>query len=184
VLHYRFDILTEEISRGFSQLTDEFLLLSIDVGTSGVRAALFDERGAKKCRGRKRATVVQPRVFQILPSSMLIQLVDEVVKTSMSYLRSSQRLRDRSIHRDLRFLAQPDRYRRGRTSNDAIADVGRHARRAIRKRRCVRDSTKREIHARTGCRFHPSYWPAKLQWLERKNVGEKFLAHTLLAWVC
>jgi len=32
----------------------------------------------------------------------------------------------------------------------------------------------REIHARTGCRFHPSYWPAKLQWLKHEHP-EKFL---------
>jgi gluconokinase len=26
-----------------------------------------------------------------------------------------------------------------------------------------------EIHARTGCRFHPSYWPAKLEWLKSEH---------------
>src|SRR5207244_2054310 len=26
-----------------------------------------------------------------------------------------------------------------------------------------------EIHARTGCRFHPSYWPAKLLWLSKER---------------
>src|SRR5262249_43309575 len=31
-----------------------------------------------------------------------------------------------------------------------------------------------ETHARTGCRFHPSYWPAKLQWLKHEHP-EKFL---------
>ena len=30
-----------------------------------------------------------------------------------------------------------------------------------------------ETHARTGCRFHPSYWPAKLLWL-RKTTPEPF----------
>ncbi|HVF23268.1 MAG TPA: gluconokinase, partial [Pyrinomonadaceae bacterium] len=27
----------------------------------------------------------------------------------------------------------------------------------------------REIHARTGCRLHPSYWPAKLRWLKAEH---------------
>lgn len=27
----------------------------------------------------------------------------------------------------------------------------------------------RAVHARTGCRFHASYWPAKLLWLRREN---------------
>src|SRR5262249_1534958 len=30
-----------------------------------------------------------------------------------------------------------------------------------------------EFHARTGCRFHPSYWPAKLLWL-REELPETF----------
>jgi gluconokinase len=32
-----------------------------------------------------------------------------------------------------------------------------------------------EIHSRTGCRFHPSYWPAKLAWLKSEH-NEKFRA--------
>jgi gluconokinase len=28
----------------------------------------------------------------------------------------------------------------------------------------------REVHARTGCTFHPSFWPAKLEWLRAEGV--------------
>jgi len=35
------------------------------------------------------------------------------------------------------------------------------------------DFDEREIHARTGCRFHPSYWPAKLLWL-RNEQSDRF----------
>ncbi|HEV8203204.1 MAG TPA: gluconokinase, partial [Pyrinomonadaceae bacterium] len=35
------------------------------------------------------------------------------------------------------------------------------------------DFDEAEIHARTGCRFHPSYWPAKLLWL-RNEQNERF----------
>jgi gluconokinase len=28
----------------------------------------------------------------------------------------------------------------------------------------------REVHARTGCRLHSSYWPAKLRWLESHDL--------------
>ncbi len=27
------------------------------------------------------------------------------------------------------------------------------------------------IHARTGCRLHPSYWPAKLRRLQQRGAG-------------
>ena len=44
--------------------TKPSFLLSIDVGTSGVRAALFDERGSEvpgaQVRSRRSATVVDP----------------------------------------------------------------------------------------------------------------------------
>jgi gluconokinase len=31
----------------------------------------------------------------------------------------------------------------------------------------------KEVHNRTGCRFHPSYWPAKLLWLSL-NIRKRF----------
>jgi gluconokinase len=47
--------------------------------------------------------------------------------------------------------------------------------RAARFAKALRENfDEREIHARTGCRFHPSYWPAKLQWLKHEHP-EKFL---------
>ena len=59
--------------------TKPSLLLSIDVGTSGVRAALFDDRGkevpAAQVRSRRSATV--SNFAELDPD----QLVDEVVRT-------------------------------------------------------------------------------------------------------
>ncbi|HEX8749342.1 MAG TPA: gluconokinase, partial [Pyrinomonadaceae bacterium] len=50
--------------------------------------------------------------------------------------------------------------------------------RAVREAEELRRSfDERSIHARTGARFHPSYWPAKLLWLKRTRP-EIYLAAT------
>ena len=43
-----------------------------------------------------------------------------------------------------------------------------------------RSLDERKFHQRTGCRFHPSYWPAKLKWL-RAERGELYQA--VASWV-
>ena len=45
----------------------------------------------------------------------------------------------------------------------------RHARAKQRRTNCGRSLTKTKFHLRTGCRFHPSYWPAKLLRLETEE---------------
>ena len=52
--------------------TKPSLLLSIDVGTSGVRAALFDERGNEVPGAQARSHRNLPRRFQTSPNSMLM----------------------------------------------------------------------------------------------------------------
>ena len=44
--------------------------------------------------------------------------------------------------------------------------VGRRPLRPATPPRCANGSTRPPIHARTGCRLHSSYWPAKLAWLQ------------------
>jgi gluconokinase len=40
----------------------------------------------------------------------------------------------------------------------------------------------REIHARTGCRLHPSYWPAKLRWLKAEHPKQFEATHQWLGF--
>ena len=40
----------------------------------------------------------------------------------------------------------------------------------------------REIHARTGCRLHPSYWPAKLRWLKAEHPQKFNATHQWLGF--
>ena len=143
-------------------------LLSIDVGTSGVRAALFDERGNEvpgaQVRSRRSGPVSGFGEFD--PD----QLVDEVVNTIDQLLRHSNKQIDLiAISAFWHSLLGIDAGGRPTTPLLTWADT-RAAQFANDLRSHFNDL---DIHARTGCRFHPSYWPAKLQWL-RSEQNAKF----------
>ena len=149
------------------------LLLSIDVGTSGVRAALFDEHGGEvrgaQVRSRRSAVTSD---FAELDAD---QLVDEVVKTVDELLtyhfHSAAQIEFIAISAFWHSLMGIDAAGLPTTPVLTWADT-----RAARFANSLRtDFDERGIHARTGCRFHASYWPAKLQWL-RSEQAEKFRA--------
>jgi gluconokinase len=143
------------------------LLLSIDVGTSGVRAALFDERGGEvpgaQVRSRRSAAVSD--FVELDPN----QLVDEVVKTIDELLtyhfHSAAQIEFIAISAFWHSLIGVDAAQQHTTPVLTWADT----RAAGAANELRRDFDEAGIHARTGCRFHPSYWPAKLLWLRREQ---------------
>ncbi len=145
-------------------------LLSIDVGTSGVRAALFDERGAFVPGAQTR----NHRVFTTLSDFAELdadQIVTEVIAAIDELLADFSGSIDLiAISAFWHSLIGIDAAGLPTTPLLTWADT-----RAARFAKQLRsDFDEREIHARTGCRFHPSYWPAKLQWLKHEHHG-KFL---------
>jgi len=145
-------------------------LLSIDVGTSGVRAALFDERGAPVPGAQTR----NHRVFTTLSDFAELdadQIVAEVIAAIDELLTNFSAPIDLiAISAFWHSLIGIDAAGLPTTPLLTWADT-RAARFA---KQLSGDFDEREIHARTGCRFHPSYWPAKLQWLKHEHQ-EKFL---------
>ena len=147
--------------------TKPVLLLSIDVGTSGVRAALFDEHGSEvpgaTVRSRRSAAVSD--FAELDPDS----LVDEVVKTVDELLtyhfHSATQIEFIAISAFWHSLIGIDAGGNHTTPVLTWADT-RAARFSTALRR---DFDESEIHTRTGCRFHPSYWPAKLLWLKSEQ---------------
>lgn len=144
-------------------------LLSIDVGTSGVRAALFDERGndvpGAQVRSRRALTGVSD--FAALDAD---QLVDEVIQTVDALLTSHPGQIDFiAISAFWHSLIGVDAA--GVATTPLLTWADTRAANFANDMRAKFDES--EIHARTGCRFHASYWPAKLQWL-RSEGNEKF----------
>src|ERR1041384_5313151 len=143
-------------------------LLSIDVGTSGVRAALFDEHGASVAQTRNRRAFTALSDFAELDAD---QIVAEVIKAIDELLTNSPGPIDLvAISAFWHSLIGIDAAGLPTTPLLTWADT-----RASSFAKALRENfDEREIHARTGCRFHASYWPAKLQWLKSEH-HDKFL---------
>jgi gluconokinase len=150
------------------------MLLSIDVGTSGVRAALFDDRGNEVPGAQTR----RHRNFASLSDFAELDadgLVDEVLKSIDELLtyhfHSAAQIELIAVSAFWHSLIGVDAEGRATTPVLTWADT----RGAQYAKNLRTQFDEREIHARTGCRFHASYWPAKLQWLKNERP-EKFNA--------
>ena len=140
---------------------------SIDVGTSGVRAALFDEEGNQvegaQVTARRDAAALSD-FAELNPDA----LVDEVTKTLDDLLKhsASAPIDLIAISTFWHSLIGVDAAGKPTTPLLTWADT-----RAVQQAKDLRaEFDEREIHARTGCRFHPSYWPAKLRWLKKQHA--------------
>lgn len=143
-------------------------MLSIDVGTSGVRAALFDEKGDQI----ERAQVVTRREMTDFAELDPDALVEEVRKTvDELQARSGRNVETTAISAFWHSLMGVDE--NGAPTTPLLTWADTRAVQAAKQLRAEFDEL--EIHARTGCRFHPSYWPAKLRWLKTEHP-EKFNA--------
>jgi gluconokinase len=150
--------------------TKPSLLLSIDVGTSGVRAALFDERGSEVPRaqvGSRRGAAVSD--FAELDADHLVDEVIKAVDELLTYhFHSAAQVDFIAISAFWHSLLGIDSDGRPTTPLLTWADT-RAAQFATDLRTQFDEPA---IHARTGCRFHPSYWPAKLRWLKHEQSAQ------------
>ena len=139
-------------------------VLSIDVGTSGVRVALFDEQG-NQIEGAQAMRRREPADFVELDPDVL---VDEVVKTVDELLAQfGQRTGIEAIAISTFWHSLVGVDAAGVPTTPLLTWADTRATRQANELRAEFDE--REIHARTGCRFHPSYWPAKLRWLKAEH---------------
>ena len=133
------------------------------MGTSGVRAALFDEAG-NQIEGAQAVTRRELSGFAELDPDALVA---EVVRTRDELLVrfGGVDLEAVAISAFWHSLMGVDENGAPTTPLLTWADT-----RAVREASELRaEFDEREIHARTGCRFHPSYWPAKLRWLKAEH---------------
>jgi gluconokinase len=143
------------------------VLLALDVGTSGIRAALFDESGREIAGTKIRtdhgsatsdwatvdAEILLDQVGSTL-SAVLANVPENV--TSIEYV---------AISCFWHSMMGVDEQRRPTTPLFGWANS-----RAVAATYQLRaEFDEKTIHGRTGCRFHPSYWPAKLRWLRSEQ---------------
>jgi gluconokinase len=150
------------------------IVLALDIGTSSVRAALYDAAGREiagaESRVSRTLTATAGGGSEIdaeAAFSQVVQAIDdlmgkegagrfEIVATGVSCL--------------WHILVGIDRDGRAVTPVYGWADT-RAAEQADRLRQ--REDAN-EVYLRTGARFHPSYWPAKLLWLRERLPNSVF----------
>jgi gluconokinase len=145
-------------------------VLTLDVGTSSVRASLFDICGCEISGAQAR---VEHSFCTTLDGGAeadaeklvadITQVIDAVLK---EHLPSNASLEAVAICCFWHSLVGVDA--RGEAITPVFGWADRRAARAAEELRNRFDE--RAAHARTGCRFHASYWPAKLLWLRTEHT--------------
>jgi gluconokinase len=146
-------------------------LLALDVGTSSVRALLFDQR-ASQVPGAVAQIPYQPRVTPDggaeVDSNRLVSLVMRVIRQLLTTVgQSSPALRIVGVGSSTfwhSLVAADD-------SGQALTPVYLWAdSRSWQEAEELRDRIDAvAARHRTGCLIHPSYWPAKLAWLRKRR---------------
>jgi gluconokinase len=137
-------------------------VLALDVGSSSVRARLFDDR-ARELEGGARRTY-EPRRGRDGSAELD---PDELVAASRAVLEEAARgafdaLAISCFWHSLLLLDERERpltpvlLWEDRRAADQAVELAEHL-----------DGER--VHARTGCYLHPSYWPAKLAWLQAER---------------
>ena len=150
-------------------------LLALDIGSSGVRAALFDEQGRELEGTSVKSPYPSGRSdFATFDAEHLLEHVAQTIDALfVKFPESSMRIDFVAVSCFWHSLVGVDADARATTPVLGWADL--RAATAVYELRSEFDETK--IHARTGCRFQSSYWPAKL-WRLRKEEPEIFQATT------
>jgi gluconokinase len=151
------------------------LVLALDIGSSGVRAALFDGRGEE---------IDGSQVSLANDFSALVEGADIDVETLFEFVL---RAIDVAVARAESLVSQVDYVasccfwhsllgvdEQGNAVTPLLSWSDTRAARFISQLRSQFDEG--TTHARTGARFHPSYWPAKLLWLRdqpARSINDK-----------
>lgn len=141
-------------------------LLSLDIGTSGVRAALFDDRGNEISGVSSRRSVEAFSDLGVLDADVIVaQIVETIDDLLTTVVDNTQRIRTIAISCFWHSLIGIDSNGRATTPVLSWADTRAALSATFLKSRFDEN----EFHQRTGCRFHASYWPAKLHWIRQEQ---------------
>jgi gluconokinase len=145
------------------------LILAIDIGTSSVRAALYDRAGTiipktfvKNERQLKWTSDGGSEIDAKKALSQLVTTVDDVLKSAA---KISGQIAHVATSCFWHSLVGVDEVGQPTTKVLSWADNRSRDQVAVLRRRF--DEV--EIHNRTGARFHSSFWPAKLLWLRKEE---------------
>src|SRR6266571_401455 len=165
ILEDRLDVDLSVLAASLRTEREETITLAIDIGSSGARASLFGGRGDEI----KGSQISLSHDFSELSSGL-----DADVEALLSF---TERAIDVAVARAENFVSRID-YVASCCFWHSLVGVNAQARAVtplfswaetraagfVDQLRSQFDEA--ETHPRTGARFHPSYWPAKLLWLK------------------
>ncbi len=167
----------EEVVEGFEPspelvsvmaATKPATVLALDIGTSGVRATLFDDKGFELPGATVRTTraLRETSSFSVIdPESLVDLVVDTIDLLLVQPGVSFDQVELISIACFWHSLMGIDD--KGLPTTPVLGWAETRAANTAQELRERFDET--ETHLRTGCRFHPCYWPAKLLWLRTEQ---------------
>jgi gluconokinase len=145
-------------------------VLSFDLGTSGIRAALFDGRGNQ----------IEDLIYTP-PGDTYAELGGGLDADADELLALVGNSLNHALMRLPMLVSRVDYVAASCFWHSLLGvdDLGNavtpvfgwaESRAANQAAELRANFDEREVHARTGCRFHPSYWPAKLLWLKKERA--------------
>ncbi len=147
--------------------SESAVLLAIDIGSSGVRAALFDETARELSCVRRNSHYLTTQAPAPTAQSFLdvvTDLIDELLAPV-------------PLHLEIQLIAISCFWHSlvgvdtdGSPTTPVLDWSERRPANAANKLRARLSET--DVHQRTGCRLHPSYWPAKLLWLRTDHPAQ------------
>jgi gluconokinase len=154
------------------------VVLALDIGSSGARATLFDQRGSEIEGASVRANYGHTTTdFATFDAERLLEQVAKTIDSLFAkFSESAIRVELISISCFWHSLMGVDDA--GNATTPVLGWADSRAVDAVYQLRAEFDEKK--IHARNGCRFHTSYWPAKLRRLQT-DEAERF--HATSQWI-
>ncbi|MBI5967771.1 MAG: gluconokinase [Deltaproteobacteria bacterium] len=159
---------------------EEPLILTIDIGTSVVRTALFDRLGRAvggfEARQMHEIRTTSQGASETDPDSLLevvFDCLDRVLATAGHF---SNKIAGVASCTFVSNILGIDKSKRAVMPLTTYADT----RAAAEVPGLKADFDEAAFHDRTGCRFHPSYLPARFRWLARSQPD---LFHRVARWV-
>ncbi|MDX6446396.1 MAG: gluconokinase [Blastocatellia bacterium] len=147
------------------------VVLAIDIGTSGVRSSLFDHCGHEIPGSQVSLSHESPDLTRgvDLDANALIEFVKVALDIAQARAETLvSRIDYVAVSCFWHSLLGIDNEGRATTPLFGWADT--RATEAVTELRSKYDE--RQVHPRTGARFHPSYWPAKLLWLKHERRAQ------------
>ena len=144
-------------------------VLALDIGTSSSRAALFDSLGNEVAGTEARVARTLSTTLDGGAELNADEAVEEVARVVDAVLAKAP-----SISTSIETVAVACFWHslvgidgEGRAITPVFGWADTRSARAVEELR--RQFDEPLMHARTGCRFHASYWPARLRWLQQER---------------